>query len=156
SPRKGGKAEVFSLVVVKSDGLQLEPIFSPPKPVKRKKGDTSPLPPNVPDACDSLRTASLLSEPSCGDFIAVKDIKHIESKQIGIELQTTQESKPVWLRPVNLFQTDPSYYGPAGRKYANQYVRVIQRYMENDVTKLGAEHMTGGEKAVMGLMIASA
>jgi tetratricopeptide (TPR) repeat protein len=166
SPRKGGKAEVFSLVVVKKDGLQIEPYFSPPKIVKLKKGQPAPAPADVPNTCESLseglvfsgpalRTGPIPPEPSCGDFLAVKDIKHIESKQLGIELQIPQEPKPVWLRPVNLFQIDPFQYGPAARKYANQYVRVIQRYMENDVTKLGAEHMTGGEKAVMGLMIAS-
>jgi hypothetical protein len=46
--------------------------------------------------------------------------------------------------------------GPAARKFANRYTRVIQRYMENDVTKLGAEHMTGGEKFAMGMAFASA
>ena len=72
---------------------------------------------------------------------------------MGIEI--TIGEKPIWLRPVNLFQEDPLQNGPAGRKFANQYVRVIQRYMENDVTKLGAEHMTGGEKVGMGFMFAS-
>jgi tetratricopeptide (TPR) repeat protein len=142
------KGEAFTFIQVKMDGLQIEPLYSPGK---RKKGEVA----NDPQPCHSVMESTdvLLPTTTCGEFIAAKDIHSIESKQMGIEV--TSGGKPIVLKPVNLFQEDPADYGPAGRKFGNQYARVIQRYMENDVTKLGAEHMTGGEKFGMGLMIAS-
>jgi tetratricopeptide (TPR) repeat protein len=143
------KGEVFSLVRVKKDGLQIEPMFSPLKRKKKSAGGIEPQ--SCHEVMDSLQV--LLPQTQCGDFLPVTSVRHIESKQMGIEITTGSE--PIWIRPVNLFQDDPTQNGPAGRKFVNQYVRVIQRYMENDMTKLGAEHMTGGEKTMMGLQIAS-
>jgi tetratricopeptide (TPR) repeat protein len=142
------KGAAFSFVEVKKEGLQVEPIYSPGK--RRRRGEQA----NDPQSCHSImdNTDVLLPETSCGEFLAVKDIHSVESKQMGIEIAATNK---LWMRPVNLFEEDPVTYGPAGRKFANRYTRVIQRYMENDVTKLGAEHMTGGEKFGMGLMIAA-
>lgn len=149
------KGSRFSLVQVKKDGLQVAPIFSPPqKKKKAKKGEAADE--KEPEACQSVITAAdaFVPQTPCGDFLANVAIKGIETKQMGIEITTA--AKPIWIKPVNLFQEYPITNGPASRKYGNRYTRVIRRYMDNDVTKLGAEHMTGGEKTAMGMMIASA
>jgi len=146
---RGIKGGAFSFVEVKKDGLQVEPIYSTRK--KRRKNQDS----SEPQACHSVMDSTdvLLPESSCGEYLAVKDIHSVESKQFGIEVVSANK---LWMTPVNLFEEDPIRSGPAARKYANRYTRVIQRYMENDVTKLGAEHMTGGEKFAMGMAFASA
>jgi len=144
---KGG---AFSFVEVKKDRLQIEPLYSSRR--KRKKNEDA----NEPQACHSVMDSTdvLLPESSCGEYLAIKDIHSVESKQMGIEVASA--NKPLWMTPVNLFEADPIQSGPAARKFTNRYTRVIQRYMENDVTKLGAEHMTGGEKFAMGMAFASA
>jgi tetratricopeptide (TPR) repeat protein len=157
---KDVKGSAFSFIEVKKDGLQIEPLYSYGKrrarfgyaPSGGKKGGDA----NEPQSCHSVmeNTDVLLPKTSCGEFLAVKDIRSVESKQIGIEVASA--NKPMWMTPVNLFEVDPMQSGPAARKFANRYTRVIQRYMENDVTKLGAEHMTGGEKFAMGMAFASA
>ena len=162
SGMKDTKGEMFSLIRVKTDGLQIEPIYSLAqkkkfKMIKAKKGDALKEQEETdPASCNSVmtNTDTLVPQTACGAFFSVTDIRNVESKATGIEVEA--DKKPVMLRPVNMFQEDPITNGPAARRFANRYVRVIQRYMENDITKLGSEHMTGGEKVGLGLKLASA
>lgn len=97
---------------------------------------------------------ALVTPGNCGYTVAVTEIKSIEPKHFGIELKTT--GKPTWIRPVNLFADAPLKSAPASRRFHNRYARVMQRYMNCNCTKLGAEHLTGGEKAVLATEVLTA
>lgn len=81
------------------------------------------------------------------------DLKGVETKNSYVALNTGTDE--VYLGPLSIASETP-YEGTPARKFGNTYSRLFLRYMGYDNTKLGPEHMTGGEKFSLGMSIAAA
>jgi tetratricopeptide (TPR) repeat protein len=81
------------------------------------------------------------------------DLKGVETKNNYVALNTGNDE--IFIRPLNMTSETP-YQGIPARKFGNTYSRLFLRYMGYDNTKLGPEHMTGGEKFALGMTFAAA
>jgi tetratricopeptide (TPR) repeat protein len=81
------------------------------------------------------------------------DLKGIETKNNYVALNTGSDE--VFIGPLSIASETPIQGIPA-RKFGNTYSRLFLRYMGYDNTKLGTEHMSGGEKFSLGMNIAAA
>ncbi len=85
--------------------------------------------------------------------ILQSEIRSVETKNGHLLLKLAKEE--LTLSPIYLPAFPPSD-GPAGRRFGNNYTRLFVRYPGLEVSKLGAEGMTGYEKVKLGYDIANA
>jgi tetratricopeptide (TPR) repeat protein len=121
----------------------------------KKKKFEPPVKPAGTDALGNLivahadDTATGAEDPSW----KTTDLKGVETKNNYVALNTGNDE--IFIRPLNMTSETP-YQGIPARKFGNTYARLFLRYMGYDNTKLGPEHMTGGEKFAIGMTFAAA
>jgi tetratricopeptide (TPR) repeat protein len=81
-------------------------------------------------------------------FNTVKKVQTV-NEFVYIELTAKEiKNKHLFVEPLHI-AIDVPFQGPGARQYANNYTRLLVRYGGFDTAKLGAEHMTFGEKFAM-------
>jgi tetratricopeptide (TPR) repeat protein len=121
----------------------------------KKKQFEPPVKPAGTDSLGNLIIASADDMAKGAEDASWKttDLKGIETKNNYIALNTGADE--MFIRPLNMASETP-YQGTPARKFGNTYSRLFLRYMGYDNTKLGPEHMTGGEKFSLGMTFAAA
>jgi tetratricopeptide (TPR) repeat protein len=121
----------------------------------KKKTFEPPAKPAGPDKLGALTVAKadeILSDTD-GSSWKTGDLKAVETKNNYVMLKAGDDE--LFLEPLNI-SSDTPYQGKAARKFGNNYSRLFLRFMGYDATKLGPEHMTGGEKFSLGMSLAAA
>jgi tetratricopeptide (TPR) repeat protein len=121
---------------------------------KKKKYD----PPAKPAGSDALGNFTLSNPDDTAKGAEdaswkTTDLKAVETKNSYVALNTGADE--LYIGPLSIASETP-YEGIPARKFGNIYSRLFLRYMGYDNTKLGAEHMTGGEKFSLGMSFAAA
>jgi tetratricopeptide (TPR) repeat protein len=121
----------------------------------QKKKFGPPVNPAGTDALGNFTISSSDDTAKGADDASWKttDLKGVETKNNYVSLNTGTDE--VFIAPLSIAFETP-YQGTPARKFGNTYSRLFLRYMGYDNTKLGPEHMTGGEKFSLGMTFAAA
>jgi tetratricopeptide (TPR) repeat protein len=120
-----------------------------------KKKVRPPLKPAGADALGNFTIANPEDTAKGADDASWKtaDLKGVETKNNYVALNTGSDE--LYIGPLSIASETPKQGIPA-RKFGNTYSRLFLRYMGYDNTKLGTEHMSGGEKFSLGMSFAAA